>query len=61
MLNNNSDLKIAAEPKTHTDIIYSIAVLKKSLNEKEARDFIDYLNSEESLNILKDYGFGIII
>ena len=28
MLNNNSDLKIAAEPKTHTDIIYSIAVLK---------------------------------
>ncbi|EKV57965.1 molybdenum ABC transporter substrate-binding protein [Brachyspira hampsonii 30446] len=58
MLNN--DLKIAAENKSHTEIIYSIAVLKKSLKEKEARDFIDYLCSEESINILKDYGFGII-
>ena len=61
ILNNNNDLQIAAEPKTHIDIVYSIAVLKKSLKEKEARDFIDYLFSEKSLNILKDYGFGIVI
>ncbi|WP_241392511.1 molybdate ABC transporter substrate-binding protein [Brachyspira hyodysenteriae] len=59
--NNNNNLQIAAEPKTHTDIIYSIAVLKKSLKEKEARDFISYLCSEKNLNILKDYGFGIVI
>ena len=61
ILNNNNDLQIAAEPKTHTDIVYSIAVLKKSLKEKEARDFINYLFSEKSINILKDYGFGIVI
>ena len=61
ILNNNNDLQIAAEPKTHMDIVYSIAVLKKSLKEKEARDFINYLCSEKSLNILKDYGFGIVI
>ncbi|MCZ9850448.1 molybdate ABC transporter substrate-binding protein [Brachyspira hyodysenteriae] len=61
ILNNNNDLQIAAEPKTHMDIVYSIAVLKKSLKEKEARDFINYLFSEKSLNILKDYGFGIVI
>ena len=61
ILNNNNDLQIAAEPKTHTDIVYSIAVLKKSLKEKEARDFINYLFSEKSINILKDYGFGMVI
>ena len=61
ILNNNNDLQIAAEPKTHTDIVYSIAVLKKSLKEKEARDFINYLFSEKSINILKGYGFGIVI
>ncbi|ASJ21285.1 molybdate ABC transporter substrate-binding protein [Brachyspira hampsonii] len=61
ILNSNNDLKIAAENKSHTEIIYSIAVLKKSLKEKEARGFIDYLCSEKSINILKDYGFGIII
>lgn len=61
ILNNNNDLKILAEAADYTDIVYSIAILKNTLKEKEARDFIDYLCSEESLNILKDYGFDIII
>lgn len=37
---NNNDLKIAAEAENYTEIIYSAAVLKKSLKEKEAREFM---------------------
>ena len=60
---NDDDLKIAAEAQdgSYTEIIYGIAVLKNSLKERVSREFIDYLCSEKSLDILKDYGFDIII
>ena len=57
---NDNDLKIVAEVEDYTDIIYSVAVLKNSSKEKIAREFIEYLCSEKSLNIFKEYGFDII-
>ncbi len=57
---NDNDLKIVAEAENNTEIIYSIAVLKNSSKEKMAREFIEYLYTEKSLNIFKEYGFDII-
>ena len=59
--NNNIEIVAEAESSLHTEIIYSIAVVKNSLKKQEAIDFINYLCSEKSLNILKYYGFDIII
>ena len=59
--NNNIEIVAEDESSLHTEIIYSIAVVKNSLKKQEAIDFINYLCSEKNLNILKDYGFDIII
>ena len=47
------------ENKLHKRFVYQIALIA-SENMKEAENFINFLKSEDTLNILKKYGFEII-
>ncbi|HZG69994.1 MAG TPA: molybdate ABC transporter substrate-binding protein [Chondromyces sp.] len=46
-----------ADPKTHTPIIYQVGIIRDSNHYKEAKDFYNYLQSEEVLKVFRDYGF----
>ncbi|MBI0580381.1 molybdate ABC transporter substrate-binding protein [Neobacillus cucumis] len=52
-------VKIAAKTKenTHGPIIYPVGVIKNSSHPKEAEQFYNFLQSQESIKILEKYGF----
>lgn len=43
----------------HKSIEYSLCLLKDSKNIDESKKFIDFLKSDESKKIFKEYGFGV--
>ncbi|WP_139376812.1 molybdate ABC transporter substrate-binding protein [Halobacillus salinus] len=45
------------EDDSHDAIVYPAAVVKASDHPDSARDFVDFLRSEEAQNIFSDYGF----
>jgi molybdate transport system substrate-binding protein len=47
----------SAPERSHQPIVYPIAIVKGSKNEKAARDFIEFVSSAEGMTILKKYGF----
>jgi molybdate transport system substrate-binding protein len=49
-----------APPKSHTPIIYPIAVLKNTKNPEAAKAFSQFLFSLEAQKVLESYGFTII-
>ncbi len=53
--------KIAFEvdPKTYSTVEYPIGIVKASKHIQEAENFYEYLQSQESLNIMAKYGFTI--
>ncbi|MGG4218639.1 molybdate ABC transporter substrate-binding protein [Paenibacillus jamilae] len=53
--------KIAFEvdPKTYSTAEYPIGIIKASKHIQEAESFYEYLQSQESLNIMAKYGFTI--
>lgn len=55
----SSKVKIAAaaEDNSHAPIIYPVGVMKDSAHPKEALAFYEYLQSQESMKILEEYGF----
>lgn len=42
-----------------SDVIYPAAVLQNSANQEAAQKFIDFLSSDEALEVFKNYGFTI--
>jgi len=48
---------VTAPEESHKSIIYPIAVVKGSKNEKTARSFINLVTSDEGRKILSKYGF----
>lgn len=52
-------IKIVSEgpADSHTPIIYPVAVIKDCKNINLAKDFIDYLSSDEAIQIFNKYGF----
>ncbi|MEH6948372.1 molybdate ABC transporter substrate-binding protein [Bacillus sp. JJ634] len=46
-----------ANENTHAPIIYPVGVIKNSSHPKEAQLFYEYLQSEQSINVFKKYGF----
>lgn len=60
-LNNDSVTVVAkAKDSDYSKIIYSLAIIEKSQKEEESKKFIDYLFTDESIDIFKEYGFDII-
>ncbi|MEW9676263.1 molybdate ABC transporter substrate-binding protein [Lentibacillus sp. L22] len=54
-------VKIAAtaDAKTHTPIIYPLGIVKDTKHREEARDFYQYLQSDEALKVFEKYGFTV--
>jgi molybdate transport system substrate-binding protein len=58
---NSNKLKVVQviPANLHTPIIYPIAVVKRSNNQTSARNFIQFLSSNQAKQIFQKYGFGI--
>lgn len=48
---------VAADEKFHSPITYPMAVLKSSKNAAAAREFVQFLSSDQAKSILTKYGF----
>ncbi|MGL5381478.1 molybdate ABC transporter substrate-binding protein [Clostridium sp.] len=55
----NSTALLEIPSNLHKKIIYSIGVISKGKNYEESKNFVDFIKSDEGLNIFKDYGFSI--
>lgn len=52
---------IAEAPEgTHKKVIYPIAIIKSSQNKEEAKKFIEYISTDKSKEIFKNYGFTVV-
>jgi molybdate transport system substrate-binding protein len=56
--NENVEVVAAAPEGSVSKVIYPIGVIKASTNEAAAKTFIEFLQSEEALNIFESYGFA---
>lgn len=56
---DNVKIVTEAPEGTHKPVIYPMAVLKNTQNEKLAKAFEEYLKTDESKKILEDYGFEV--
>lgn len=50
----------AAPSDSHSPIVYPVAVIKSSQYQKEARDFSEFLQSEQAAQVFEKYGFQSI-
>lgn len=55
----NSKIVYEVPNDYHQSIEYSLCLIKNSKNQKESKEFYDFLNSNESKKIFKEYGFGV--
>jgi molybdate transport system substrate-binding protein len=56
-ISNKVKTVVAADEKSHSPIIYPMAVLKRSKNVAAATEFVKYLSGEQAKGVLKKYGF----
>lgn len=48
---------VVADDKSHSPIVYPMAVLKSSKNVEAAKDFLKFLSSDQTKGVLRKYGF----
>ena len=57
MVSDKVDIITTIDSDTHTLIHYPVGILNDSKNYEAAKDFYDFLTSDESIEVFKDYGF----
>lgn len=57
LINKNIRKVLEIPESTHKTIVYPIAVIKTSQNEKIAKEFIKFITSKSSKEVFKKYGF----
>ncbi len=57
LVSDKVDVIATADDATHAPIIYPVGVLKASKHGQEAKDFYQFLQSDEAMNVFKKYGF----
>ncbi|WP_427127875.1 molybdate ABC transporter substrate-binding protein (plasmid) [Priestia megaterium] len=57
LISDKVKIVATAGETTHDPIIYPVGVMKDTKHPKEAQEFYKYLQGNEALNILKEYGF----
>lgn len=57
LISDKVKIAATADAKMHAPIIYPVGVIKDSKHYKEAKNFYNYLQSDEALKVFKDYGF----
>ena len=56
----NINIIAEAPEDTHKKVIYPIAIIKSSQNKEEAKKFIEYISTDKSKEIFKNYGFTVV-
>lgn len=51
--------QVVIAPEIHSPIVYPIAVLKNSKNVAAAREYVQFLLSEQAQSVFRKYGFGV--
>lgn len=54
---NSVNIVCEAPENSHDEIIYPVAIIEDSKNIEGAKEFIEFLNSDEGKAIFKEYGF----
>lgn len=55
---NNVNIVCEAPENSHDEIVYPVAIIKDSKSSEEAKEFVDFLKSDEGKTIFKEYGFS---
>lgn len=53
------DIIASAEPATHTPVVYPVGIIKDSKQYEAAKDFYEFLQSDDILKVFEEYGFTI--
>lgn len=56
-ISNNIKVLVTADEKYHSPIIYPVAVIKKTKNVQAAKEFTQFLSSNQAKAVLQKYGF----
>lgn len=56
-VSNKIEIVASADPATHSPIIYPVGIIKDSEHYEAAKEFYDYLQSDEALKVFENYGF----
>ena len=59
-ISNSDKIKVLsyAPNGSHKEIVYPVAVIKSSKNQEEAKEFINFLETDEAMKIFTKYGFS---
>ncbi|KAA9016010.1 molybdate ABC transporter substrate-binding protein [Niallia endozanthoxylica] len=57
LVSDKVEIVASADPSTHTPIIYPVGIIKDSKQYETARDFYEYLQSDNALKVFEEYGF----
>lgn len=59
LVSNKVDIVAEADPATHIPIVYPAGVIKDSKNYNAAKEFYEYLQTDDALKVFEEYGFSI--
>ena len=59
LVSDKVDIIASADPATHAPIIYPIGIIKDSKHYEAAKEFYQYLQSDDALKVFEKYGFTI--
>lgn len=59
LVSNKVEIVASADPATHTPIIYPVGIIHDSKHYEAAKEFYEYLQSDEALKVFEEYGFTI--
>lgn len=57
LISDKVDIVATADASTHAPIIYPVGVIQDSKQYEEAKEFYEYLQSDEALEVFEEYGF----
>ena len=59
LISDKSTIVEVVDEKSHKDIVYLITVIKDSSNAQVAKEYEEFLKSEESIKIFEEFGFKV--
>lgn len=60
VVSRKAEIAFTVDPKDHSPIIYPAGIVAASENDEVAKQFFQYLQSEEAKNIFRKYGFSTV-